>query len=736
MFNQLGLDVSAVGNHELDQGYDDLVNRVMAPYDADTNPHGGAAWHYIAANIDEPGGADEIAPSWTTDVGGVTVGFVGAVTEHLPELVSPAGIEGLQVTDIVDATNQEAAALKSAGADVVVLLVHEGAPNTDCATMDDDPQSDFGSIIDGVSGDVDAIVSGHTHLDYSCSFPVPAWAADPGHPVKERPVVSAGQYGAYLNKLDFTVDPATGVVQAVTQENLDINAGDYQPDADVQAIVDQAEADAEGPGSVELGQIGAPFRRATKADGSENRGGESTLGNFVAEVQRWATRSAAAGAAQIAFMNPGGLREDMAGNADGGYPAPVTYRQAAAVQPFANTLVNMTLTGAQIRQVLEEQWQPEGASRPFLRLGTSNGFKYTADPDAAPGHHITTMWLRGHRITPDETYSVTANSFLAAGGDNFTTLADGTAVRDTGKTDLQAMVDYLGPRRRPPGLADLEAARHRPALAHRRRGAPRLAEGADRRVLLGVHRGGRPARHPHPGAGRQADDRPVRRRQHPGPARGPALGVRRDGHGGGRGEVPARQAAHGHHAAGREPHRHRRAGADPHQAALTRPRHLTSRKASHVPDVSGVAASAGGCRRPRRGGDGPRNAAHRPCERGQHRPRHQRGVRRRRQLRRDLHQRLRRALQPHVGADQRRRPVRPVPQQRQHVRGHRRDRAQRQRPGGRPLPRAGGAGRRRQHAAAGPGRHRHHRDERHGVHRVARRGHRPAEPERRRLDDA
>ena len=443
IFNEMDLDVSAVGNHELDKGYADLVDRVMAPFDATTNPKGGANWTYIAANLDEPGTADKIAPTWTKDVAGVTVGFVGAVTEHLGELVSPSGIQGLTVTDIVDATNEQAAKLTAAGADVVVLLVHEGAPSTDCATMDDDPTSDFGSIINGVSGDVDAIVSGHTHLNYSCSFPVGSWTTDPTHVVKDRPVVSAGQYGAFLNKLDFSVDPATGTVLAVTQQNLNINTGTYTADPAVQAIVDQAKADAAGPGAVELGSLAGPFKRATKADGTENRGGESTLGNFVADVQRWATRKATFGGAQIAFMNPGGLRTDMVGKADAGYPAGVTYAQAAAVQPFANTLVNKEFTGAQIRQILEQQWQPEGSSRPFLRLGTSSGFKYTYDPDAAPGERIGTMRLQGQVIDDAATYSVTANSFLASGGDNFTAFKDGTKARDTGQTDLQAMVDYM-----------------------------------------------------------------------------------------------------------------------------------------------------------------------------------------------------------------------------------------------------------------------------------------------------
>ena len=445
IFNAMDLDVSAVGNHELDQGYDDLVDRVMAPYDATTNPQGGAEWQYVAANIDEPGDADEIAPSWTKEVGGVTVGFVGAVTEHLPELVSPGGIAGLTVTDIVDATNEEAAELKSAGADIVVMLVHEGAAGTDCTTMDDDSTSDFGSIINDVSGDVDAIVSGHTHLNYSCSFPVADWANDATRIVKNRPVVSAGQYGAFLNKLDFSVEPDTGAVLAVSQQNLNLNTGTYPNDPEVQQIVADAQANADVKGAVPLGDIAGPFMRASrpKADGTgseENRGGESTLGNLVAEAQRWATESETTGGAQIAFMNPGGLRADMLGNTPESYPTTLTYKQAATVQPFANTLVNMDLTGGQIKTVLEQQWQPDGASRPFLRLGTSKGFTYTYDPAA---EKVTGMWLDGEPILPAQTYSVTVNSFLATGGDNFLELAKGTNKKDTGKTDLQGMVDDM-----------------------------------------------------------------------------------------------------------------------------------------------------------------------------------------------------------------------------------------------------------------------------------------------------
>jgi 5'-nucleotidase len=449
--NSAGLEVSAAGNHEFDQGYDDLVNRVMAPYDATTNPYGGANWEYIAANVRKKvDNTHALAPTWTKDFGSVRVGFIGAVTEHLPELVSPSGIADIKVTDIVQEVNAAADDLVADDADVIVLLVHEGAAGTNCDTMDDDPTSDFGSIITGVNDEVDAIVSGHTHLEYNCSFPVAGWAADATHPVKDRPVVSAGQYGAALNKLVFKVDTATGQVLTKTQSVLKLKVGtsgstfNYPADPATAQIVSAAVENAKVLGAQPLGKIGGPFYRGKLADGTtENRGAESTLGNLVAEAQRWATRNEESGSAQIAFMNPGGLRADMVGDGTGAFPRTLTYKQAADVQSFANTLVNMRLTGAQIKTVLEQQWQPTGASRPFLKLGISKGFTYTFDDTKAVGSRITGMWLNGTPINPTTSYSVTANSFLAGGGDNFLELANGTQKRDTGKVDLSAMVDYM-----------------------------------------------------------------------------------------------------------------------------------------------------------------------------------------------------------------------------------------------------------------------------------------------------
>ncbi len=433
--NAAGLDVSAVGNHELDQGYGDLVNRVMAPYDATANPYGGAQWKYVAANLRKKSDNSPAVPkSWTTTVGGVQIGFVGAVTEELPSLVSPGGIADIAVDNIVSSVNAEADALTAGGADLVVLLVHEGAATTSEASATD-PASAFGKIVNGVDADVDAIISGHTHLAYN-------------HTIGGRPVVSAGQYGVNLNQLVFTVDPVANTVAVKSQAIVPVAAATGTPDPAVTAIVEAAKTQADVLGAQPLGRISAAFGRARLSqvvgDTDENRGGESTLGNLVAEVQRWATRSATSGSAQIAFMNPGGLRADLTAAT---YPATLTYRQAANVQPFANTLVNMRLTGAQIKTVLEQQWQRDAnnnvPTRPFLRLGTSKGFLATYDPSRPEGDRVTGMWLNGTALVPTTSYSVTVNSFLASGGDNFREFANGTAKRDTGKVDLQAMVDYL-----------------------------------------------------------------------------------------------------------------------------------------------------------------------------------------------------------------------------------------------------------------------------------------------------
>jgi len=422
--NAAGLEVSSTGNHEYDQGWADLHDRVLPRAD----------WEYINANVvSKATGEPVLAPSWVKEVDGIRVGFIGAVTEALDSLVSPAGIADLEVRNIADSVNATAADLKDGDesngeADVIILLVHEGATTTDVSSVT--PDSPLGQIVYNVDDDVNAIVSAHTHLAYNFT-------------IDGRPVVSAGKYGEAYGLMTLKVDPTTKQVESITDEIKPLAANGaplYAPDPTVQKIVDDAVTAAEGPGNASVGAVTADFNRARQSDGTtENRGGESTLGNFVADVQQWST------GADLALMNPGGLRTDItyASSGDGDPDGNVTYREAATVQPFANTMMTTTLTGAQLGQVLEEQWQPAGASRPFLKLGVSKSLSYTYDPTAAAGAHITTMTVNGKTVAPADTFTVAVNSFLAAGGDNFTTLADGANTADTGKVDLQSMVDWF-----------------------------------------------------------------------------------------------------------------------------------------------------------------------------------------------------------------------------------------------------------------------------------------------------
>lgn len=460
--NAMGLDVSAVGNHEFDQGFADLTQRIMAPYDAATNPFGGATWEYLGANVRQAAdGSAALPETWiasfdngtATTADDVKLGFIGVVTEETDSLVSPGGITGLAFEDEAVAANRAAAALEDAGVSSIVLLVHEGAPTTAYADAVD-PTNNFGAMLADLSPSIDAVISGHTHLAYNHRVPVAEWVADADRAVKERPVVSAGQYGMNLDQLVFVFDQGTGELARIDSATVSLTkksvptctascalVGAFPADPAVQAIVTKAQADATVLGAQEVGTMDAPLYRARMATGAagDTRGGESTLGNAVAEVQRWATAELGA---DIAFMNPGGLRADMVGaNADG--TGAITYKKAATVQPFANTLVTMTLTGAQVAAVLEEQWQPATASRPFLRLGVSEGFEYTYDATRPAGQRILQMWLDGTLIKPADSFTVTMNSFLATGGDNFTTFRSGTNKADSGRIDLNAMIDYL-----------------------------------------------------------------------------------------------------------------------------------------------------------------------------------------------------------------------------------------------------------------------------------------------------
>ncbi|ROQ00874.1 5'-nucleotidase [Rathayibacter sp. PhB93] len=446
VLNEMGLDVSTLGNHEFDKGRADVDGRVTDESD----------FPYVNANLfDTTTGERAYDPYFIADQGGVSVAFIGAITEDLPTLVSPGGISTLSVEPIIDNVNEVATELQDGDAangeaDVIVLLLHEGADADSAKTNTPEADPGFGPIVTAVAPNVDAIISGHSHEEYSTS--VKAGRAQP------TIISQTGSYAENLGHMTVTVDPSTKEITGLTNENVVLTqvvpdptdatkttiVGAFPADPEVAAIVDEAVEFAIVPGSVQVGTITDDISRAYREDGTTtNRGSESTLGNLVADAQLWATRELGT---QIAFTNAGGLRDDLdfaasaetPGDADG----VVTYAEASDAQPFANTLVTLQLTGTQIKDLLEEQWVGSSA-HPQLKLATSAALTYVFDPAAPFGSRISEVFFDNQPIDPTATFTIVTNNFLSTGGDGFSTFTEGVGTADSGRIDLDAFVAYI-----------------------------------------------------------------------------------------------------------------------------------------------------------------------------------------------------------------------------------------------------------------------------------------------------
>jgi 5'-nucleotidase len=457
VLDALGLQASAVGNHEFDQGYADLTGRVADAAD----------WPYLGANVyldgtDEPA-LDEYA---VVPVQGVDVAFVGVVTDATPTLVSPAGVAAVDFGDPVEALNRVTAELQDGDeangeADVVVALVHDGASagTPDGATLEAEVAAGgvFADIVTESDPRIAAILTGHTHKQYVWDAPVP------GQEGRTRPIVQTGSYGENVGHVTLSLDPATHDVLAYEAENVaqtttppvDLIAT-YPRVAEVDRIVTAAVERADEVGQQPVAKVTADITTAF-ADGSyvdgrwtggtrDDRGSESALGNLVADALRDSLAAPERGGAEIGIANPGGLRAELTYGEDG----VITYAEANAVLPFVNNLWSLTLTGAQLEEVIEQQWQTDDSgarpSRPYLALGLSDNVTWvarTADAHATPGDNVAAVYVDGELVRPDDTFRVATFSFLATGGDNFRAFADGTDVRDSGLVDRDAWIEYL-----------------------------------------------------------------------------------------------------------------------------------------------------------------------------------------------------------------------------------------------------------------------------------------------------
>ncbi|GAA1977855.1 hypothetical protein GCM10009798_43850 [Nocardioides panacihumi] len=460
VLNELGLQASSVGNHEFDKGWADLRDRIIGPA---ATPN--AAWEYLGANVYAKGTTTPVLPEfWETDVSGLKVAVIGAVTEETRSLVSPGGITDIDFGPIVPAINRVADELTDGNAangeaDVIVATVHAGAVKGAGSSYEEQvlQNGEFQDMALHLSPKVDAVFQGHTHQLYAWDAPVT------GGDLPTRPLLQTGNYGDNVGNIQLTVDPATKHVISYTKQNV---ARVTTPDADliarypvlsqVKSTVDTAIANAAAVGNQPVGSITADITTALPnpalppaAGGTGNRddrANESTLGDLVGNALRDGVPSDQ-GHVDLGIVNPGGLRSELlyAGDTTSN-PANtngvVTYAEANNVLPFVNNIWLVDLKGSSLKKVLEQQWQPVGSSRPFLALGLSDNVRVTYDPNAPAGSHITSVRIGDAPLDPDATYTVSTFSFLGTGGDNFAAFTEGTP-HDTGLVDRDLWISYL-----------------------------------------------------------------------------------------------------------------------------------------------------------------------------------------------------------------------------------------------------------------------------------------------------
>ncbi len=441
VMNAMGLELNVTGNHEFDHGTDELLRLAGGGCAANDDrfhlscalaPFAGARFPLVASNVVRRDGTELFAPGIVREFDGVKVGFVGAVTRSTPGIVRPGSVRDLRFSAEAPALNAAAAALRARGAQVVVAIVHEGGDTdggiNDCVN----PRGAIFDIERELDPSIAVVLSGHTHRAYNCR-------------VGERVVIQAASFGRLVSVVDLQIERGGQVIASRTAaRNEPVPNGQRRgsaalaarypvlaADPAIAALVDRYRERAAPIGARTIGRVAERFDRQATA------GGDHALGRLIADAQLAATR---AQGAQIAFTNPGGIRTDLRPGRDDGA---VTYADAYAVQPFGNRLVTLTLTGAQLRALLELQWSIRKPERARM-LQPSRGFSYAWDAQRPVGQRIVADSLRldGRALDSDARVRVTVNDFLAGGGDGFRVLRDASDASDS-LLDIEALVNYL-----------------------------------------------------------------------------------------------------------------------------------------------------------------------------------------------------------------------------------------------------------------------------------------------------
>jgi 5'-nucleotidase len=431
----LGLKFSAVGNHELDQGIDELRRQIgggcVSPRpdkacQLDKN-YTGTRFPYLAANLMDQQTHKPLFPAYRIEQAhGAKIAFVGAVLRNVSAYVSTQSMNGLYTIDEADAINAQLPELHRQGVDAVVVVIHQGGETperfdqTDCSQL----SGDIVEVTNRLAPEIKVVVTGHTHQGYVCRL-------------GERLVTQGSSFARLLTHLTLTVDPVKHQLLGAKAQNIVVDPKRYPPSPEIAALQEKVEARSHA-------QLSKPIARmaTTELKRTLNDAGESAMGDLIADAQLAATKALGA---QVALMNLGGIRTDLI--LEPGQPM-LTYGQVASVQPFNNTLNILTLTGAQLQQLLEQQWQDN--SMGFYPLQPSASLTYRWDASKGQGQRIIASSLKidGQPVIATQSYRISVNSFLAGGGDNFTVLSQASERLDTGLNDLQALIDYLQSRDR------------------------------------------------------------------------------------------------------------------------------------------------------------------------------------------------------------------------------------------------------------------------------------------------
>jgi 2',3'-cyclic-nucleotide 2'-phosphodiesterase (5'-nucleotidase family) len=445
--NAMGLDVSSVGNHEFDEGVTELLRMqrggagrlgchpedgCYAPWGEDGYP--GADFPWLAANVVNTTTGKTVLPGTTVrTVRGVKVGYIGMTLEATPTLVAQAGIRGIEFRDEVETANRSARELRRRGVQTIIVLLHEGGFQAGTYQQCAGISGPVVEIAKNLHPEIDLVVTGHTHQPYICNIPDPAG--------RNRMVTSASSFGRVVTETTLTISTRTGDVKRNRTTSTNHLVTRTNPDPVQTEIINRWGAASAPIGNRVVGSISADITR------SVDRNTEGPLANLIADAQLAATTMPGEGGAQIAFMNPGGVRADLTYKtiSGGEQPGEVTYREAFDVQPFGNLLVTMNLTGAQIERLLEQQARVDAQGNvTALIFGVSKGFTFSYNPAGAVGDRIdpASIRLNGALLEPATSYRIVTNSFLADGGDSFTVFTEGTN-RIGGGEDLVAFTEYL-----------------------------------------------------------------------------------------------------------------------------------------------------------------------------------------------------------------------------------------------------------------------------------------------------